>query len=114
MRADEYVVEELLKLKAENEDLKQQLSMYEDLEKVQEKWIEFWRNKYYELVEKLKEKWNPQIQKLDDMDYIYFSTFTVYNGNYNGHSKEDYEYFRKLFNLKEETEEEGEKKDEIQ
>ena len=108
MRADEYVVEELLKLKEENESLKQQLSMYEDLEKVQDENIEYWKNKYYELVNKLKEEWKLKIQKnsYDDMEEIYFSSFTVYNG----YGKEEkYEYYKNLFNLKENNEEEGEK-----
>ncbi len=111
MRADEYVVEELLKLKEENEDLKKQLSMYEDLEKCQDENIEFWKNKYYELVNKLKEKWNPKIRRdsYDDMEEIEFGMLTVYNGY---GKEEEYEYFKNLLELKEDNEEEGEKKDE--
>ena len=98
MRAEEYVVEELLKLKEENEGLKQQLSMYEDLEKVQDENIEFWKNKYYELVGKLKEKCNPKIRtdSYDNMEQIDFISFTVYNGY---GKEEEYEYFKNLLNL---------------
>lgn len=106
---DEFFIEKYQKLEEENNDLKQQLEMYKDLEKAQDENIEFWKNKYYELVNNLKNDFgfilDPYAESECTTQCISVRTSHIWN---DFGQEEKYAYYKKLFNLKEEGENEDE------
>jgi len=102
---DEFFIQKYEKLEEENKVLEER----------QEKLLEIndnlgderdeWKNKYYELVNKLKEDLVPEIKKAttNNQHYIDIRTYKLWEDY-----PETYEYYKKLFNLKEEGEEENE------
>lgn len=96
---EEFAINEIQDLREENESLKQELEMYKKIEETQNENIKFWINKYYELVNKLKEDFDIKIKKLYDECY-YFEFNHIYSNSY----EEKYKYYKNLFNLKEEGE----------
>lgn len=107
MRADEYVVEELLKLKEENEQLRKENHALNSMIKDAEKNADFWADAYQDLIkeiERLKEITKPEIRDDGDVKFNewYFSNYDEKINN----------FVKEFFGLKENNEEEGEKKDE--
>lgn len=107
MRADEYVVEELLKLKEENEKLRKENLALNSVIKDVEKNADFWADAYQDLIkeiEHLKEITKPEIRDGGDVKFNewYFSNYDEKINN----------FVKEFFGLKENNKEEGEKKDE--
>ncbi len=106
---EEFAIKEIQDLRKENEELKQELSMCKGLEKAQDENIEFWKNKYNEiytkydeLISKLKKDFDVKHKKL--YEGVYFIDLKNIFSNSN---PEQYNFYKDLFNLKEEGEEEN-------
>lgn len=99
---EEYVIKEIESYKKMNADLAEELRIAQNINFKQNEEIEDLKNKYEELVERLKEDLEPQISttKIGDVliEFKCWSHFKKY-------SKLQYEYYKNLFNLKEECEE---------
>jgi RNA polymerase sigma factor (sigma-70 family) len=59
-------INEFFILRTKNESLESKVELLEAIEEKQDKSIEFWKNKYYELVERLKKDIKPQIAVFPD------------------------------------------------
>lgn len=102
---DEFFIEKYEKLEEEIEVLKkEQEGLFEMNYNLGEERDEY-KNKYNGLINKLKKDFNIQLKDLGNDDkYIYMET--LYS---NIHvDKEKYEYYKEMFNLKEEGEEDNE------
>lgn len=102
---DEFFIEKYERLEEEIEVLKKEqeglFEMNYNLGEERDKWEE----KYYELVERLKEDFKPEISTTKKGDVlIEFKHWT----HFKEHSRIQYEFYKNLFNLKEEGEEENE------
>lgn len=107
---EEFAIKEIQNLRKENEDLKQQIEDYKAREKNQEKDIIFLRNLYNKLIEKIKEDLEPEIKtcNLNGQKYINIRTHKLWEVY-----PESYEYYKNLFNLKDECEENEPKEETI-
>lgn len=98
---EELFINEFFTLKAKNESLESNIELLEAIEKNQDKSIEFWKNKYYELVERLKEDFEPEMSKAgSDEPYFRFRENFIRENN-----EEKDKYYIDIFNLKKEGEE---------
>lgn len=102
---DEFFIEKYERLEEEIEVLKKEqeelLEMNYNLGEERDKWGE----RYYELVERLKEDFEPKISTTKDGNVlIEFKHWT----HFKEYSKLQYEFYKNLFKLKEEGEEENE------
>lgn len=102
---DEFFIEKYERLEEEIEVSKEKqeelLEMNYNLGEERDKWEE----KYYELVERLKEDFEPKISTTKKGDVlIEFKHWT----HFKEYSKLQYEFYKNLFNLTEEGEEENE------
>lgn len=102
---DEFFIEKYNKLEEEIEVLKKEqeelLEMNYNLGEERDKW----EQKYYELIGRLKEDFVPIIKKAS-CDDKYFKLSEIYIWKENEEVK--FEYYKNLFNLKEEGEEDNE------
>ena len=101
---EEFAINEIQNLRKENQDLKQELENYKAIGKAQEENRKFWENSYYTLIEKIKKDFKIQIEGPNKKPYIHIENSYIWPSN----TKEEYEYYKNLFNLKEEGEEENE------
>lgn len=103
---EEFAIREIEDLRAKNICLENQLDAYEENFAIQEENIEFWKNSYYTLIEKIKKDFQVQLKVSLDKEkepYIYAQNYI-----WSSYSKEEYKYYKNVFNLKEEGEEENE------
>lgn len=103
---DEFFIEKYNNLERQIEVLEERqeglLKINNNLGEERDKWEE----KYYELVERLKEDFEPKISTTKKGDVlIEFKHWT----HFKEYSKLQYEFYKNLFNLKEEGEEENDK-----
>lgn len=103
MRADEYVVEELFRLREENEDLKKQLLSSERDNETLSKNCDFLLKRFNKLVSNIKKDFNIELKSQS----LNGKSFFVWKDD------ENYEFYKEVFDLeKQNNEEEGEEKDE--
>ena len=112
---DEFFIEKYQKLEEENQDLKQELETYKAIEKAQDENIEFWKNKYYELIKRIKEDFGFELRYASAFpdELIINSKVIIWENS----DKEKFEYYKIIFNLKmqeqeQEQEQEGERENE--
>ena len=102
---EEFAIKEIQDLRAKNICLENQLDVYEENFAIQEENIEFWKNSYYKLIENIKEDFMIKLATNSDKEpYIKCECYYIWPS----FSKEKYEYYKNLFNLKEEGEEKNE------
>lgn len=106
---EEYVIKEIESLKKMNADLAEALRISRALNFKQNEEIETLKNKYNELVNRLKKDLKPRIEVAHNKENKYITLSNSHLWDFED-TKEIYEYYKNLFNLKEE--EEGEEDDE--
>lgn len=102
---EEFVIKEIQDLRKENQDLEECVKEGEAVISNLRTKQQHWENKYKELVENLKKDFGITLLPSVSGTY-YISTNWVWDND----NKERFEYYKNLFNLKEEKQEE--KKDE--
>lgn len=100
---EEFFIEKYQKLEEENKVLEESQETLLEINNNLGDERDEWKNKYNELVERLKEDFNIKIKKLyEDCYYLEFDN--IYSNAY----EEKYQYYKNVFNLKEEGEEDNE------
>lgn len=103
----EFFIEKYEKTEQENKELKIHNDyLIEENLKLNEEILEL-KNEYRELIKKLKEDFDIKLRRLDK-NTTYVSVDCLYSNIYA--DKEKYNYYKKLFNLKEEGEEDNEQR----
>lgn len=104
---EEFFIEKYEKTEQENKELKIHNDyLIEENLKLNEEILEL-KNEYRELIKKLKEDFDIKLRRLDK-NTTYVSVDCLYSNIYA--DKEKYNYYKKLFNLKEEGEEDNEQR----
>ncbi len=102
---EEFMIKEVQNLREENEQLKDELTIASKMNDDLAVRRNYWKNKYEDLVKRIKEDLKPEMRtSAGGRKYI------ISNNNYiwDGPGEEDqksYQYYKELFNLKEETNE---------
>lgn len=101
---EEFFIEKYERMETENKSLESKVELLETIEKNQSKIIEFWKNKYSELVERLKEDFGPEISEINSNETYFRFRYGFIQGN----NEEKDKYYIDIFNLKEKGEEDNE------
>lgn len=104
---EEFAIKEIQDLRKENQELEQQIITDEQIIGELSKEKKQWEEKFINLVKNLINDLNPKLETSYDKENHYISLNTKLLWDFED-TKEEYEYYKKLFNLKEEGEEENE------
>ena len=103
---EELFINDFLILKTKNESLESDVELLEAIEKRQNEVIESWKNKYNELVDRLKEDLDIVIHKTKEGNEEFKSVLFFSTSVFEKWNPKDYEYYKEVFDLKEEEKEE--------
>lgn len=104
---EEFAIKEIQDLRKENQELAQQIITDEQIVGELQKEKKQWEEKYINLVKNLINDLNPKIETSCDDENHYISLNTNQLWDFES-TKEKYEYYKNLFNLKEPKEETNE------
>jgi hypothetical protein len=107
---DEFFIEKYNKLEEENQELKRKIEKLEFLNIDIANAEQVANEKYYELVNRLKEDYRIALQKCSSLNGITYYISIDGSWIWKNTQKEKYEYYKNVFDLKEEGEEYNEQR----